>query len=69
MITCFLFTEKVQQRVASRVGANNLSQITTLAHPTIINKGIAEKIANLIKSARYAVARNTVQGEVDQGAN
>ncbi|XP_062550129.1 uncharacterized protein LOC134214859 [Armigeres subalbatus] len=60
--------EKVQQRVASRVGANNLSQITTLAHATRINKGIAEKIANLNKAMKYAVARKVIR-DVEQGVN
>ncbi|KXJ73847.1 hypothetical protein RP20_CCG014849 [Aedes albopictus] len=50
--------EKVQQRVAARFGANNLSLINTLAHSTVINKGIAEKIVNLSNTNKYAEARS-----------
>ncbi|KXJ77394.1 hypothetical protein RP20_CCG007699 [Aedes albopictus] len=53
--------EKVHQRVASRVGANNFAQIATLAHPTRINKAIAEKIANLVKASRNALARDVIR--------
>ncbi|XP_062703676.1 uncharacterized protein LOC109418685 [Aedes albopictus] len=60
--------EKVQQRVAARVGANNLATINALANSTLINKGIGEKIANLNKAVRLSAARNALR-DAEQNPN
>lgn len=39
------------------VGAENLGQIKTLSHESVVNKAIAEKISNLRKAAKNAVLR------------
>ncbi|XP_065081445.1 uncharacterized protein LOC135704008 [Ochlerotatus camptorhynchus] len=43
---------KARERVALEVGSNNLGQIKTLSHESVVNKAIAEKIANLRKAAK-----------------
>lgn len=49
--------DKARERVSLEKGANNLEQITSLAEETIINRAIAEKIANLNKAFNYAALR------------
>lgn len=58
----------MQQRVAARVGANNLATINALANSTLINKGIGEKIANLNKAVRLSAARNALR-DAEQNPN
>ncbi|XP_062551231.1 uncharacterized protein LOC134216334 [Armigeres subalbatus] len=49
---------KARERVALEVGVHNLGQIKTLSNESLINKAIAEKIANLRKAAKHAQNRN-----------
>ncbi|XP_065088462.1 uncharacterized protein LOC135709943 [Ochlerotatus camptorhynchus] len=48
---------KARERVALEVGLNNLGQIKTLSHESVVNKAIAEKIANLRKAAKNSERR------------
>lgn len=47
-----------KDRIAQRVGTRNHQQISLLANKSIINRALAEKIANLNKARRTRLSRN-----------